>query len=211
MEREEFNPKTSGISVEGLLIRHAYCIGMQQTMGKRGYGFYRIPQFDGGTTASGKKYENNVWDRIAKVLHDNKFDPEEYVEFAFDHATDVQSPNILLSPGLIERFHRVLEGEDKPTKWEFEENKLLTEITIQSCICANPIDALKAVLTNDANYVSPLVKYSFAVKNNAGFLVDFLKPAALKQYRRRRFFYDRYYKDNIPEELRGLLDDGTTK
>lgn len=206
MEREEFVAKDSGISPEGLLVRRAYCLGMQQTFGKRGYGFYRIPQFDGGLTASGKRYDKNIWDRVAAVLSDNKFDAEEYIEFAFNSSDNVQSPNALLSPGLLARFHKVLEGEDKPTKWEFEENKLLTEITVQSCMFTDPIEALKAVLTNDANYVSPLVKYCFAVKNNAGFLVDFLRKDALKQYRRRRFFYDRYYKDNIPDELRELLD-----
>ena len=211
MEREDFIPEESSISPDGLLVRRAYCINMRYFQGKKNYGAYIIPQYDGGTSQSGRRYENNVWDKIAEALVNNEIDAEEYIEYVFNTQKSITNPNTLMSPTILNRFKQLIQGEERPTIWEFEENKLLTEITIKSCTMTDGFDVLKRVLLDDTIYVSPLVRYSFGCKSNANFVVEPLFDEALRQYRRRRFFYDRYYKDNIPEELRERIADGKIK
>ena len=64
MERDDFIPEESSISPDGLLVRRAYCINMRYFQGKKNYGAYIIPQYDGGVSQSGRRYDNNVWDKI---------------------------------------------------------------------------------------------------------------------------------------------------
>ena len=210
MEREEIVPSESGITPLGLLVRQAYCLGMRR-MGKRGYGSYKIPQFDGGTSKSGRKYKKNVWDKIAAVLCQNKLDAEEYVEYYFNSQRSVESPNQLLSASILDRFKQIIMGAEKPTIWEFELNKLLTEITVKSLTIPDPVEAVRYVLLDDTNYVSPLVKYSFGHQQGMDFIVDVLERKALKQYIRRRFFYERYYSQYIPDNLRKRVIDEEPK
>lgn len=201
MEKEEFVPSESGITQLGLLVRQAYCLGMRR-QGKRGYGLCKIPQFDGGTSKSGRKYKTNVWDKIATVLCKNQLDAEEYVEYYFNSQRSVESPNQLLSATILDRFKQIIMGAEKPTIWEFELNKLLTEITVKSLTMSDPVEVIKYVLLDDTNYVSPLVKYSFGHQQGMDFIVDQLEPKAFRQYIKRRFFYERYYSKFIPENLR---------
>lgn len=201
MEKEEFVPSESGISSVGLMVRQAYCLGMRR-QGKRGYGLYKIPQFDGGTSQSGRKYKANVWDKIAMILCQNKLDAEEYVEYYFNSQRSVESPNQLLSASVLDRFKQIIMGAERPTIWEFELNKLLTEITVKSLTIEDATEAIRYVLLDDTNYVSPLVKYSFGHQRGMDFIVDELENKAFKQYIRRRFFYERYYSQYIPENLR---------
>ena len=206
MEREDFIPEESSISPEGLLIRQVYCDNMRRCQGKKNYGAYLIPQYDGGVSQSGRKYENNVWDKIANVLRENQIDAEEYIEYVFNTQRSINNPHTLISSDLINRFKQIIQGETKPSTWEFEESKLLAEITLSNSIIEDHVEALKRVLLNDLIYVSPLVRYCFGCRSGANFIVESLEPAALKQYRKHRFFYERYYKDKIPQELRDKVE-----
>ena len=208
MEREEFVSSESGISELGLLVRQAYCTGMRRYQGKKSYGLYVIPQYDGGTSESGRKYKSNVWDKIAKELCKNEIDAEEYIEYVFNSQRDVLTPNHLLSAATLERYKQIIMGAERPTIWEFEESKLVTEITIKSVTMTNADDVMRYVLLDETTYVSPLVRYAFGHGKGMDYIVNPLEERAYKQYLHRRFFYERYYSSKIPDNLRKRVKDG---
>jgi len=201
MDKEPFISSESNISIGGLLVRKHYCLGMR-CRGKRQYGAYYIPRYDGGTDSDGKKYKSNIWDSIYKVLSENQIDVEGYVEYVFNRNKSLITPQILKIPDLINRYKKELLREEKPTIWEFEDNRLITELTVQSHIFSDQIQIYNRVLLDDTINVSPLTRYSFGVKSGMSFIVKPLEEEAFQQYFRRRYFYERYYSDKIPEQFR---------
>lgn len=201
MDKEPFISSESHISLGGLLVRKHYCLGMRR-QGKRQYGSYVIPRYDGGTDSSGKKFKSNIWDSIYKLLSDNQIDVEGYVEFVFSRNKSVSNPQVLKAPDFINRYKKELYREEKPTVWEFEDNKIMTELSVQGHILTKQIDVYTRVLLDDTINVSPLTRYSFGVKSGMYFVVKPLEEEAFQQYFRRRYFYERHYSDKIPEQFR---------
>lgn len=202
MDKKKFIASQSTISSGGLQVRENYCFGMQRR-GKREYGAYFIPQFDGGQSESGRTYKKNIWDAIYKFLCENEIDVSEYVEFVFDTCKSINTPNALKNQELVVRFKRCHSRTTKPLIWEMEVNKILTEFMFKSSLFPDDlIKAYKCVLLNDDIQVSPLTRYSYGVANGMEFLVRPLEEEAFQQYFERRFFYERFYKDNIPENIR---------
>ena len=206
MDKELFKASKSNISSGGLLVRRHYCIGMRQR-GKPAYGEYVIPKFDGGQSQDGRTYKKNVWDEIYKFLCENEVDVEEYVEFVFDTCRSINTPNALKNQELVERFKHYISGRSKPLIWEMEVNKIMTEFMFKSTLFPNDLsEAYRCVLLDDDIQVSPLTRYSYGVFNNMEFIVQPLEEAAFRQYYVRRFFYDRFYKDKIPENIRKRVE-----
>lgn len=210
MDKERFVASQSNISSGGLMVRKHYCLGMRQR-GKRDYGAFIIPQFDGGQSGSGRTYKKNVWDPIYKFLCENEVDVGEYVEFVFDTCKAINTPHTLKNQELVERFKRYISRRAKPLIWEMEVNKIMTEFMFKSSLFPEDLsEAYRCVLLDDDIQVSPLTRYSFGVSNDMEFIVRPLEEAAFRQYYAQRFFYDRFYKDNIPENFRKraeILDD----
>lgn len=201
MEKEPFISAESGITPGGLLVRKHYCLGMRH-QGKRSYGTYVMPRFDGGQAPDGRVFTKNVWDGIYRVLSENKIDVEGYVEFVFSRNRAVASPNILKVPELLEKYKKELQRETPPSIWEFEIDKILTEIALKAYAFSDPIAVNECVLLDDTIQVTPLTRYSYGVNDGMEFIVRPLEEEAFKQYFARRYFYDRYYSDRIPENLR---------
>lgn len=201
MDKEHFNASESNISLGGLLVRKHYCLGMRRR-GKRDYGAYFIPKFDGGQAEDGRVYKKSIWDSIYNFLCENEIDVGEYVEYVFDNNKYINSPNVLKSSDWVESFKRYLSREDKPLIWEYEVNSLLTEVMIKSRTFQDLVKAYECVLLDDDLQISPLVRYSYGVENGMEFIVRPLEEAAFKQYYSKRYFYDRHYKQLIPDNLR---------
>ena len=201
MEKEPFIAFESGISPGGLLVRKHSCLGMRRR-GKKTYGTYIMPRLDGGVAEDGKRYKKNAWDGVYKVLSENQIDVEGYVEFVFSRNATVASPNILKSPSLLEKYKKELQREEPPSLWDFEINRILTEITLKVDLFDEPAKAFEYVLLDDTIQVTPLTRYAYGVGDGMEYIVRPLEEEAFKQYFEKRYFYERYYKDRIPENLR---------
>lgn len=196
----KFNPELSDISEEGLKIRKAYVGQMRMQKHNPTYGNYLMARYDGGTDDDGREYSTNVWDKLVAVFEVNELDTYEYVEFAFSQQA-INTPYDLKKESLIQRYRKLMYSDTKPNMFKVETQILETNLVIRR----SQYDLEKALnyaLNDNALGVSPLVRYSYACKHNVPFLVvDSIKDAAYKQYMNRRFFYNHFFKDDIPEEF----------
>ena len=197
-----FDPELSDISASGLKIRKAYVGQMRLQKHNPTYGTYVIARYDGGLDESdGKEYKTNVWDKLVPVFEANELDTYEYVEFVFSQQT-INNPYDLKRENLIQAYRKLMYSDKVPTMFKVETQILETNLVIRR----SQYDLEKALnyaLNDNALGVSPLVRYSYACKHNVPFLVvDSVKDAAYKQYMNRRFFYNHFFKDELPEEFK---------
>lgn len=203
MQKVEFKSEESGLSRKALLVRQAYVNQIRARQGKPHYGQYVMPAFDGGVSESGRKYSKSVWERIGDALDQRKFDVFEFMEYVFTVNSNIDTPAVVISNRNLDLYEKYISELKAPTIWELEENKIKAEITVKSSIYNSSQVGLEITLLNDNIDVSPLSRYAYGCRNNCEAMVKCLETAAYSQYLRRRFFYERFYKDKIPPEFLG--------
>ena len=195
-----FNPDLLEISEEGLRIRKAFCNQMKMQRHSPSYGEYVIARYDGGTDDDGKEYKSNAWDKLVPVFRVNELDTYEYVEFAFSQFS-ISTPYDLKKETIIQAYRKLMYGSRAPNMFEVETKILETNLVIRR----SQYDlekALELALNDNALGVSPLVRYSYACKLHVPFLVvDSIKEAAYKQYKNRRYFYEHFFKNDLPTDF----------
>lgn len=210
MESKKFDPKESGITDSGLLIRLLFCRKYQMRNNKPYYGLYVMPQWDGGEGSTGIKYKGNVWDKAAVLLDNNKIDPEEYIDYCLSSQSR-HSPNMLLAKSSLAKFVELSKDKRPPLTWDLELRKLSQLIALR-LRCHSSVDALTFVLNDNTSGVSSLARYCYAWANNCQYLCEGIADEAFKQYLCRRHFYEKHYGQWMPEKFKerakGMLNYG---
>lgn len=200
--RELFVPETSKISSRGLYLRRSYYDCLRKRDNNPYSGRYITASFDGGVSETGRRYKNNIWDKMIKKLDTEKIDVCLFLEYILSHIKDFPSPAVLLSDRNINAYKNQLMTQQVPQLWELEEKQLLTQLSILLSLYPEKDKVLARVLNDDLIGVSPLVRYAFAVAHNCVFLVsDRVKQGAFDQYTYKRFFYEKFYSDRVPIEF----------
>lgn len=160
--------------------------------------------WDGGTHR-GKEYQS-VWEKAAKFVLANKYDPVLLVEAQFrGSAKNCPEPSQICSPLAIDRMLVYSEAHRNEMPSYLAHQKNVCHTALRSFFGSTDLSQEKivaAVLVDRTLDMSALFRYCFAVHANVPHIADRFRDQAVMQYVRYPDDYDAIWKEMIPEGFR---------
>jgi hypothetical protein len=161
-----------------------------------------------------KNKKNKIWLRVARLVIENKLDPEIFVRRQFGCFSGVGKPprpEMMLGPAALKRYEdgREISARDIEVALGTQKQTMRTNIAVKLSVGYAKEQAWEDVLLDLDLGMSALFRYCMAVSmanelKSKRFMVmagEFRTPAAI-QYVRDAAAYDQFWKDLIPRYIR---------
>ncbi len=173
---------------------------------KTDYGARKMPKWDGGVDAKGRRHEA-VWPKVAAYCVLNRLDPPRLIRAYFASAKPpaLPLPTYLLGPRALEvyRLGPVDAEIDLKSSLDHQIGVLQTEIFRHKHVHRRDQgEAVRAALRDGSRGFSPLFRYCVAWRGNDAVAAKPHASDAFAQYAFNPEAYDRAWGDMIPDRLR---------
>lgn len=166
-----------------------------------------VPAWDGGLSASGRRYTSSVWSKIAGCIRQNAADPYEFIAAQFaglDNAAQ-RPPNALHGPMAVARWQAFTKAGNKSVADELTRSRIAMQAHALPMLLAGRGEAAAyayAIGEQVTNCASAIYRYCLATRLGLSAVADFYHDAALLSYACRRDAYDQTWGDFVPDALR---------